>query len=403
MDKNIDLQYAIDNGIIDLPNIQSIIEMTKRHELLEKHPFKIWYGTDNKWHTYLPDEEKGRVPRKRNTREEIEKVIIEYWKEKEENPTIKELFKEWNDSQVEKGFIKINTALRNESLFKRHFTEFGERRIKNVSVDMWVEFLEAQIPKFNLSAKSFSGLKTISKGVVKLAKRKKFIHYNTQDIDGELIISKNGFYKKRRKDSEEVYNVDETALILEYCMTNPDIWASCIELIFVTGLRVGEAVALRHEDIDPNHMSITVHATESRRRDEKGITRTFVQNIPKTEAGFRIIAVPKQFQNLLTRLWERSKNTEYVFDNNGKRIHSNAIRKKLARICKHVDVPYKSPHKIRKTYCSILFDNQLSSSFIINQMGHTSITTSEIFYHKNRDPIDEKVELVSQIGEFANY
>ena len=158
MDKNIDLQYAIDNGIIDLPNIQSIIEMTKKHELLEKHPFKIWFGTDNKWHTYLPDEEKGRVPRKRNTREEIEKVIIEYWKEKEENPTIKELFKEWNDSQAEKGFIKINTALRNESLFKRHFTEFGERRIKNVSVDMWVEFLEAQIPKFNLSAKSFSGL-----------------------------------------------------------------------------------------------------------------------------------------------------------------------------------------------------------------------------------------------------
>lgn len=131
-----DLNYLINNEIIIIPNIQSIIEMTKRQELLNKHPYKMWYGTDDKWHTYLPDEKKGRIPRKRNSKEEIENVIIEYWKEKEENPTIKELFKEWNDSQVEKGFIKINTALRNESLFKRHFTEFGERRIKNVTIDM---------------------------------------------------------------------------------------------------------------------------------------------------------------------------------------------------------------------------------------------------------------------------
>ena len=36
MDKNIDLQYAIDNGIIDLPNIQSIIEMKKRKDCFLK-------------------------------------------------------------------------------------------------------------------------------------------------------------------------------------------------------------------------------------------------------------------------------------------------------------------------------------------------------------------------------
>lgn len=75
MEKNIDLQYAIDNGIIDLPNIQSMIEMTRKQELLNKHPFKVWYGTDNKWHTYLPDEEKGRVPRKRNSKEERDIVL----------------------------------------------------------------------------------------------------------------------------------------------------------------------------------------------------------------------------------------------------------------------------------------------------------------------------------------
>ena len=128
MDKNIDLQYAIDNGIIDLPNIQSIIEMTKRHELLEKHPFKIWYGTDNKWHTYLPDEEKGRVPRKRNTREEIEKVIIEYWNESINSPTIEEVFNEWNDYRLELKKISKSSHIRLQQVFKRHYLEFGKKK-----------------------------------------------------------------------------------------------------------------------------------------------------------------------------------------------------------------------------------------------------------------------------------
>lgn len=397
-----DLQYALDNGIIELTSIQSIIEMTRRKELLDKHPYKMWESADGKWHTYLPDKEKGRVPRKRNSRKELEDVIVTYWKNIEDNPTIEELFKEWNDSQLENGFIKINTALRNESLFKRHFIEFGKNRIKNISIDMWIEFLEAQIPKFNLSAKSFSGLRTVARGIIKLAKRKKLINYNVQDLDGELIIPKKSFFKKHKKDWEEVYNVDETALIMEYCKENPDIWSSCIELIFVTGLRVGEAVALKHNDIDPVHMAVNIHATESRRKDENGIIRTFIQESTKTESGFRLVVMPKQYQYLLTSLWWVSSDSEYVFEFKGKRIHTNAVRKKLARVCKLLGIQYKSPHKIRKTFCSILLDNNISSSFVTSQMGHTDIKTSEIFYHKDRNSETKRVELLSSIKEFAN-
>ena len=265
---------------------------------------------------------------------------------------------------------------------------------------MWVEFLEMEIAKHQLTAKSFSGLKGVVKGIIRSAKRKKLISYTMQDIETELMIPKNGFYRTHKKDSEEVYNIEETGLILNYCKDNPDVWSKCITLIFVSGMRCGEAVALKHDDIDPLHLSVNVHATESRMKDKKGITRTFVQDNPKTDAGTRVIAIPKQFQYLIDDLWERSKDTEYVFENEGKRVHSNAIRKKLKRICDKLNIPYKSPHKIRKTYCSILFDSNMTSSFIINQMGHTSITTSEIFYHKNRNPIDEKVELISKIDEF---
>lgn len=397
-----DLQYAIDNGIIDKTSIQSMIEMTRRKELLNKHPYKIWNGTDGKWHTYLPDEKKGRIPRKRNTKEEIEDVVIEYWKTVEENPTIKELFYKWNNNLVDKGLIKTNTSCRNESCFKRHFAEFGEKRIRDTDLDMWVEFLEEQVPKYGLSAKSFGGLKTIAKGILKLSKRKRYIDFTAQEVIEELILPKNCFYRKHKNDEEEVYTVDETALIMDYCKDNRDVWADCISLIFVTGMRVGEAVALKHDDLDPKNLCIKVHATESRRKDDEGVIRTFIQDSTKTEAGCRTVVLPKKYQYLLTSLWWGSSNSEFVFEFNGKRIHTNAVRKKLARVCKQVGVPYKPPHKIRKTFCSILLDNNISSSFITSQMGHTDISTSEIFYHKNRNSEMEKVEILSSISEFAN-
>lgn len=57
------LKYAVDNGMIDLSCVQEQIEMNKRKELLEKHPYKIWEGKDGKWYTYLPDGE-GRKLKK---------------------------------------------------------------------------------------------------------------------------------------------------------------------------------------------------------------------------------------------------------------------------------------------------------------------------------------------------
>lgn len=98
---NIDLNYLIDSGIIDLPNIQSIIEMKKRQELLNNHPYKIWEGSNGKWYTYLPDEEKGRILKKKSTKKDIEDVVIVYWDEIINSPTIEEIFNEWNDYRLE--------------------------------------------------------------------------------------------------------------------------------------------------------------------------------------------------------------------------------------------------------------------------------------------------------------
>ena len=107
------LRFIINNGMIDISDVQDSMEAMKREELLKRHPYKIWQGKEGKWYTYLPDEKKGRVQRERNTQREIENLVIRYWKTQEENPKITEVFEEWNDRRLELKKISDATHLRN--------------------------------------------------------------------------------------------------------------------------------------------------------------------------------------------------------------------------------------------------------------------------------------------------
>ena len=180
------LQYALDHGMIDLLDVQNQVKMNKREEILSKHPYKIWIGKDGKCRTYLPDEELGRRLVKRSDEKSVEDEIIRYYKEKEENPALKDVFSAWNDRRLELKKISESTHLRNRQIFNRHYKDFGKRKIKTVEPEEIGEFLEEQIPKYNLTSKAFSNLKTVTRGFLKFAKRKKLIKYNVEEIFQEL-------------------------------------------------------------------------------------------------------------------------------------------------------------------------------------------------------------------------
>ena len=67
----------------------------QRKEILENHPYTVWQNAEGLWLTYLPDEKKGRVFRKRRSKEEIENLIVDYYHQQKKKVYIKDVFKEW--------------------------------------------------------------------------------------------------------------------------------------------------------------------------------------------------------------------------------------------------------------------------------------------------------------------
>lgn len=393
------MKYAIENGMIDVSYIQKIIEMNKRKELLEKHGNKIWQGKDGKWYTYLPDEEKGRVLKKRNTREEIEDVIVSYWKEQMENPTIEEVFEEWNDRRLELKKISPSTHLRNKQVYNRHYSEFGKKRIKNITQDEIEDFLERQIPKYDLTAKAFSNLKTITRGFLKRAKKRKLISFNVEETFDDLDTSESDFKKVIKEDQEEVFNEREMSLMVNYLEENLDSLNIGILLMFVTGIRVGELVTLKHDVFDGD--TLKIRRTETKYPVKKGRYAYEVKEYPKSEAGVRTVVIPEAYKWLCSKVRTLNPSGEYIFVNkDGERITTNCIRRRLERNCTKLGIYRKSPHKIRKTYGTILLDNNVDKRLIMGQMGHSDILCTEQHYHRNRKDTEKKSEIISAIPDF---
>ena len=68
------LNYAIENGILNLSYVQTQVNMRKRDEILKLHSYKKWLGSDGKWRTYVTDRSKqsGRRIVKRNTEKDLD-------------------------------------------------------------------------------------------------------------------------------------------------------------------------------------------------------------------------------------------------------------------------------------------------------------------------------------------
>lgn len=87
---------------------------------------------------------------------------------------------------------------------------------------------------------------------------------------------------------------------------------------------------------------------------------------------------------------------EYLFENNGKRIRGNTFNKRLAIVCDKLNIPRRSIHKIRKTYATTLIDNNVSESFIKEQMGHSDISTTRKLYYLSNKSKEAKLKQIKK-------
>lgn len=408
------LKELFENGTITeewLSGKAEKMKKKKEKEVLENHPYSV-YEYQGYWYTTVPDKTKGRRKIKKKKKEDLERAILDYYMSEMEDQkmTIQEAFKRWNDARLAADYVKGSTYLRDQRYFEKYYDDWKDKKIEAISREMWTSYLQ-KILCGGVTAKQWGGVKNISRGIINFCEDSHLVTYTADDVIGHVRVYKNAFIIPAKDYEQEVYYSDELQALNDYCTKNSNPYTRCIRLSILIGSRIGECASLRVDDVDIDNMTITIRRTETR-ADENGKPAETIRDGAKTETGIRTVSVPKSAYNFLKEIVEIAKRydggwlfpqepgrwkTRYV----GNRIRSQQLRRRMKEICEEIGITYKPPHKIRKTYASILRENNVDEQTILDQMGHTTISTTEQHYFRSRRRAAERSKQLGEIGELA--
>ena len=377
------LNFAYANGMIDIDTIQKQIEMNERIKYLEMHESKIWQSTDGKWYTFVPDitKNKGKRLVKRNTEKDLNDMLVEFYKEYVEPQSIEKTYREWIEKKLKFGEITMQTANRYDTDFEKYFADVMEKEIRYVDEVFLEDFIIGNIRKFNLKAKAWSNLRTIIRGLFLFAKKKGYTNISIVTYLEELDLSKKIFNHEKKADENVIFTQAEVDSIVKHISRSNSLNDIAILFAIYTGMRVGEIVALKWEDLSADY--IHINRTQIRYRNEMGVLIHEIRDFPKTEAGIRDVVIIPELQAVIRRLRTINPFTEYLFEKDGKCIHKHSVCTRLYNLCNRFEFPRKGMHAFRRYYATKLINAGVEETIIIAQMGHTDFNTTKNHYYKN--------------------
>ncbi len=148
-----------------------------------------------------------------------------------------------------------------------------------------------------------------------------------------------------------------------------------LELLYATGIRVSELINLKLNNLDLQNDLIRVVGKGSKER---------ISPISDIAEKYLKIYISEYRNQLL-----KKKNSEYLFINNfGNPISRQGFFKNLKQIAKRQGIDKEiSPHTLRHSYATHLLQNGADLRVIQELLGHSDITTTQIYTHLLNDQI----------------
>ena len=160
--------------------------------------------------------------------------------------------------------------------------------------------------------------------------------------------------------------------------------------ILNTGLRKGEATALKYSDIDFARKTMTVHKniTTAKKRNAGGIAVGGVHSVEgstKTSTSYAVVPINDTAIAILKELLEDEPKgyCGYIAHDGGKPLCESAMRKRFDNLLRQAGVVHCGMHSLRHTFASKLYELTRGDSKLVSELiRHSSVSfTEEIYIH----------------------
>lgn len=211
---------------------------------------------------------------------------------------------------------------------------------------------------------------------------------------------------KQTKKKDNHYTKKELSEFLKFAKEYSDAFHVFYHTIAYTGLRRGEALALKWKEIDLDNKTITVNHTAVI-LDGKQVLQS-----PKTKTSKRIIQIDEDTAKVL-KSWKLQQKKDFlkagkVYSHDENFVFTNHVQewtrlKTINNALKYFYNHYPklkeiTIHGFRHTHASLLFEAGVEAKAISDRLGHTNIqTTLNLYTHLNDT---QRINTVNQFMDF---
>ena len=168
-----------------------------------------------------------------------------------------------------------------------------------------------------------------------------------------------------------------------------------IILCLYMGLRIGELMALRWENIDLQRGVLSVNKT-CRDRWQNG---QYIRKLdtPKTVSSKRMIPIPKQLLPCLKAIKKRSQSAFVISGKEGKDVPLRSYQKTFERLLKRENIPHKGFHALRHTFATRALECGMDVKTLSEILGHKNATITLNRYAHSL--LEHKQDMMNKLGK----
>ena len=292
---------------------------------------------------------------------------------------------------VYKGTVRSHVAKRNLGHYNRHVKPyFGHRTIasiKPIELEKWQNLL---LQKYKIS--TVVKYRSVFMSILDNAAENDVIHKNPlRKVKSPKTIKKVTMDDTDTDIDVFPFSEDEIKIILENCN---GYLKNFIMLMFTSGMRPGEIIALLWKDIDFDKKQINIYKTIV--NSQKGPVKTLASKRKIDMLPMAELALKEQFK--------LTKDYEFVFVNRSKDhfFSHDIINTRFQNVLKKVNIKVRKLYNLRHTFASLLISKGEDITWVSKTLGHESVQTTLKYYTKYiKKEEDARIENISKIG--ANF
>ena len=254
--------------------------------------------------------------------------------------------------------------------------------LANEEISKDVQKIDKIILKEYIQKLSSFKTKTIKRKIACLKAMFSYLEYENDDF-----FSPFHRLKIRLKDAfvlPTVMNIDEVRQILNMLyqplnVTDPKKYqyksmvrnVAVVELLFATGIRVSELCQLQVNDIDLNQCTIKILGKGSKERMIQICQQETIQAL-------------HNYANLFSD--QIQSNQPFFVNRLGNGLSTQSVRIMIKNYAKQSEINKRiTPHTFRHTFATLLLEENVDIKYIQTLLGHSSITTTQIYTHVNTE------------------